>query len=72
MYGRLTVVIHYVLYLHIDRERKLGRKHYMTFFTKLAIQCYNYWKDKNIPRDPKSNQDISQETVDAWKASLDY
>ena len=48
MYGRLTVVIHFVLFLHIDKERKLGRKHYVTFFTKLAIQCYDYWKENYI------------------------
>lgn len=72
MYGRLTVVIHHVLFLAIDRERKRGRKHHLIFFTKLAIQCYDYWKEKNIPRDPKSNQDISQDTINVWKSSLDY
>ena len=71
MYGRITVAIHIVLFEAINKERIMGRKHHLIYFTKLAISCYEYWKNENdLPRDPKSNKDISETSLQAWKDSL--
>lgn len=72
MYGRGTAEIHRILFESIKRERlTFGRKHYREYFTKLAIACYEYWKNQNdLPRDSKTNQDISETSLQAWKDSL--
>ena len=71
MFGTLVVVSHLVLFLEIDRRRLANESYSMVNFTKLAIDCYNYWKRKeHIPRHPLTYQPITEDEVKRWKDSL--
>lgn len=71
MFGTLVVVSHLVLFEEINNRRLTQEKYFMTNFTELAIDCYDYWKRKNhIPRHPLTNEPITQNEVDRWKESL--
>lgn len=73
MFGKLVITYHQILFQEIRRRRLLGESDYMTNFTNLAIQCYDYWEQKGrdrLPRDPKSNGEITRENVNFWKESL--
>lgn len=72
MYGKLVVVSHFILFQSIKHRREVqNESDYMANFTKLAIDCYFYWKNKKrLPRDPKTNKEIDESVVKEWKKSL--
>jgi len=73
MFGKIVIVSHWVLFQELKRRRLLGESDFMTNFTHLAIDCYNYWKNKGkdrLPREPQGNTVITESSINQWKESL--
>lgn len=72
MFGKMTVLYHHILFMDIDNRRKArGEPDLRIYFTKLAIDGYEYWKKRNrLPFDPLTGQSIPQTALEQWKESL--
>ncbi|MBI5146614.1 MAG: hypothetical protein HZA84_05270 [Thaumarchaeota archaeon] len=56
IFGVLTVVSYFILKKHIDNER-IDHKYFMAYFTNLAIDCFEFWNNEELPiLDPKGNK----------------
>lgn len=73
MFGKIIIISHWVLFQEIKCRRLLGESDYMVNFTRLAIDCYNYWNEKGnnrLPREPQGNMEIKEGAIEQWKESL--
>ncbi|MGB9002533.1 MAG: hypothetical protein WCC52_01840 [Nitrosotalea sp.] len=72
MFGTMTVLYHHILFVDFDNRRTArGERDYRTFFTRLAINCYEYLEKINrIPFDPLTGQSIPQTVLQQWRVSL--
>ncbi len=73
MFGKMVILYHHILFEDIENRRTArGEMDYRTFFTKLAIDCYEYWAGKNrLPFDPRTGQVINEFRLQQWKVSLE-
>ena len=73
MFGKTVIIQHWILFQELKRRRLLGESDFMTNFTRLAIDCYNYWNEKGknrLPREPQGNTEIREEVIKQWEESL--
>ena len=73
MFGKIAIIQHWILFQEINRRRLNGEIDFMINFTRVAIDCYYYWKGKGenrVPREPITNTVIQETVIKQWQESL--